>query len=123
MICSVEDAKSLLRKWEEDESELSCVLWDSSFGETPSVWYVHGRCEIDAVSETLVLAISEEAALRILLSSVLKFDFNTPSDVKSLPVSSSHYGSWLAIDLPNKIRLLIGERKSPQSKDDAVDRQ
>jgi hypothetical protein len=116
MICSSDDAKSLLRKWQEEKSALSCVLWDSNFGSTPSIWYVHGKCWAENVSETLSLAFSDGAALRIQLSSVLRFEFHTPLDVKSLPVKdASKHGSWLSIYVTSTLRLLVGERISAQS--------
>ena len=113
MICSTDDAKSLLRKWRDEKSELSCVLFDLSLGTSPPIWYMHGKCWADEVSETLVLAFSEGAAFRLLLSSVLKFEFETPLDVKSLPSADlSQHESWLSIYLPTTLCLLIGARKS-----------
>lgn len=111
MDCSAQDATSRLRKWHKEGSEVSCALLPSGTNFSHSPFIVYSRCLLDEVSDTLVVGFSKQAALRVPLRSVVKFECGTPADIKSVAPELLNYGSWLSIHLPGGMVLMLGERK------------
>jgi len=114
MICSFEEGITLLRKWEEEETDLRCVFWRLGATVTSMPWIMRGKCWVHEASTKLVLALSEESSFDVLLSSIVRFEFGTPLDLKTLSPESD-YLSWLSIYLGADLILMVGERRPPQN--------
>jgi hypothetical protein len=114
MICSVEEAQSLFKKWQDEGADLRCAFFDNANAPGPSgSWYLRGQCSVVEVSEALVLALFEEAAFRVPFDSVMKISFGAPVEIGSLlSEDSAEYGSWLSILLRKNLLLVVAERKS-----------
>lgn len=111
MICSSDEGISLLRKWEKEGADLRCVFWRLGATVSTMPWIVQGKCWVHEASNKLVLGFSDEAACRVLFSSVAKFEFGTPLDVEALSSELLKYSSWLSIYLSDGLVLMIAEKK------------
>jgi hypothetical protein len=110
MNCSSEEAVGLFNRWREQQSLLSCVFYDRSFGEKPTQWYVQGACFIHEVGEQLVIGFTHHSTFRVRFDFILKYEFNTGMDVSAHLRSAVTHDNWLALYLPSNLIILLGEK-------------